>query len=86
MDLPPRKRPYLERGRPQHQATTATEALTAVSGDEDQVPLVRPYTSDPGHRQARQAATQLRMIQTEHAIAFLGLIAEVQSLAIEGAQ
>lgn len=80
MQQPTRKRPYLAHQRPLTQATTATRALTAITGTEDQVPLVRPYLADPGHRQARQAATRMVMLQTEHALTLLALIATVQNL------
>lgn len=75
MDTPARHRPYLDHPRPLAQATTATRAMTAITGDEDQVPLVRPYITDPHIRQERRRA---HTVQTEHALALLGLLALAQ--------
>lgn len=77
----PRNRPYLVSSRPLSEATTTTRSLVAVAGgDEDQVPLVRPYLVDPAHREGRRAKTRVRIVQTEQALALLGLMALVQDL------
>lgn len=54
MTDPARHRPYLDHPRPLAQATIATRALNAVSGDEDQPALVRPYVVDPHHIHKRR--------------------------------
>lgn len=76
MPLP--HRPYLDHPRPLSQATTTTQAMSAITGDDDQLPVVRPYTTDPSIRQNRRAATRMRMASTEQAIMLLGLVALVQ--------
>lgn len=89
MSAPSRNRPYLDRSavRPLNRATTATLALTAVRGDEDQVPVVRPYVTDPWCRDLRRATNRVRLQNTEEGMALLGLLSLEQRLAeAEGAQ
>lgn len=78
MALPSRNRPYLERHRPLAQASTATRAMAAVTGDEDQPALVRPYTTDPELRRERRAHNLVGVVATDQALLLLGLIAQVQ--------
>lgn len=89
MSAPSRNRPYLDRSavRPLNRATTATLALTAVRGDEDQVPVVRPYVTDPWCRELRRAANRVRTYQAKESLLLLGLLAMVQQADwVEGAQ
>ncbi len=79
MHQPQRPRPYLGH-RPMSHATTVTRSLTAITGDEDQVPLARPYTVDPRTRQTRREAARVRIHATADAIALLGLMSLVQSI------
>lgn len=79
MVTPTRHRPYLDHPRPLAQATIATRALSAVSGDEDQVALVRPYLADPHNVESRRRANHRHVLHEEDTLKLLVLIGLAQT-------
>lgn len=86
MTDPVRHRPYLDHPRPLAQATIATRALNAISGDEDQPALVRPYVADPHHIHSRRRANRWCAYQLETSLALLGMLSLAQSFQAQEGQ